>query len=178
MTQITLIGGTPATASRTAALLDAAARHLEMDFTLHILHIRDLDATELLHGQYDGATVKPALETVAASQGIILATPVYKASYTGVLKTFLDVLPANALAGKVILPLVMGASSAHSLVIDYALKPVLAALGAETILRGLYLIDNQYEHEGGRNLRFLASDAEAHFYKALDGFKTALKERA
>ncbi|MNJ38984.1 FMN reductase (NADPH) [compost metagenome] len=65
----------------------------------------------------------------------------YKASYTGVLKTFLDLVPQKGLAGKIILPLFIGGSLAHLLSIDYSLKPVLSSLGARHILGGVYAVD-------------------------------------
>ena len=73
----------------------------------------------------------------------MILTPVYKASFTGVLKTYLDLLPQNSLKNKTILPIVIGGSNGHLLMVDYALKPVLAALGATHILKGTYIVDNQ-----------------------------------
>ena len=63
---------------------------------------------------------------------MVVSTPVYKAAYSGVLKVFLDLLPQFGLAGKVVLPLVTGGTASHVLAIDYALRPVLLALGAST----------------------------------------------
>jgi FMN reductase len=79
---------------------------------------------------------------VEKADAIIVASPVYKASYTGVLKTYLDLLPQKGLAQKIILPLFIGGSIAHLLTIDYALKPVLSVLGARTILAGVYVVDS------------------------------------
>ena len=64
----------------------------------------------------------------AAARGLVIATPVYKAAYSGLLKTFLDLLPQFGLREKVILPLVTGGTPAHVLAIDYALRPVLNSL--------------------------------------------------
>ena len=74
-----------------------------------------------------------------------MATPVYKAAYSGVLKTWLDMLPANALADKAVLPLATGAAPIHALAIDYALTPVLGALGATRSTGGVYLLDSQIQ---------------------------------
>ncbi|MDQ0896682.1 NAD(P)H-dependent oxidoreductase [Paenibacillus sp. V4I7] len=62
-----------------------------------------------------------------------------EASYTGVLKAFLDLLPQKGLECKVVLPLAVGGTISHLLAIDYALKPVLSALGARNILQGVYV---------------------------------------
>jgi FMN reductase len=61
---------------------------------------------------------------------VVVATPVYKAAYSGLLKVFLDVLPQTALKGKLVLPLATGGSPHHMLALDYALRPVLQSLGA------------------------------------------------
>jgi FMN reductase len=65
---------------------------------------------------------------------------VYKAAYTGLLKSFLDLLPQYALAGKTVLPLVTGGTPAHVLTVDYALRPVLASMGAH-VGQGYFLLD-------------------------------------
>ncbi len=64
---------------------------------------------------------------------VVVATPIYKAAYTGGLKALFDILPQSALRGKTVLPLATGGSPAHLLAIDYALKPVLSALGASDL---------------------------------------------
>jgi FMN reductase len=137
MTTILTIGGSPSHPSRSAALLDYCRIQLESrGLTTENITVRDLNAEELIQGRFDGPSLKPAFDQVAAADGIIIATPVYKAAYTGVLKAFFDLLPANALGRKVILPIALGGSLAHSLVIDYALRPVLTAMGASHILHG------------------------------------------
>ena len=75
---------------------------------------------------------------------MLIATPIYKAAYSGVLKSFLDLLPQDALRGKTVLVLGTGGSAGHLLALDYALKPVLAALGARHILDSIYAVDAQF----------------------------------
>ena len=74
-----------------------------------------------------------------------MSTPIYKAAYSGLLKSFLDLLPQDGLRGKVVLPLATGGSSAHLLALDYALKPVLGALGARHILDAVFATDDQFD---------------------------------
>ncbi len=78
----------------------------------------------------------------------------YKAAYSGVLKSLLDLLPKDILSGKSVLPIATGGTIAHLLSIDYALKPVLYAIGARKILNGIYLIDLQLQHNNGREVAF------------------------
>jgi FMN reductase len=80
---------------------------------------------------------------VAQADVIVVATPVYKAAYSGVLKVFLDVLPQDAFKGKTVLPLATGGSQSHMLAVDYALRPVLQSLGAAHILQGIFATDAQ-----------------------------------
>jgi FMN reductase len=80
---------------------------------------------------------------VADASVLVVATPVYKAAYSGVLKVFLDLLPQTALKRKTVLPLATGGSPHHMLALDYALRPVLQSLGAKHILPGIYATDSQ-----------------------------------
>lgn len=145
MSFVVTINGSPAAISRSAGILDYFRAQLNArGIETQPITIRDLPADDLLHGRYDSEAIKAHIALVERADGVILATPVYKAAYTGVLKVFLDMLPANALAGKRILPIVGGAAPNHTLVLDYALKPVLGALGANHIMAGLYTIDSQF----------------------------------
>jgi FMN reductase len=71
-----------------------------------------------------------AIDLASSASVLVLATPVYKGSYTGLLKSFLDVLPHLALAGSVVVPVTMSAAPSHKLLADLHLRPVLAELGA------------------------------------------------
>jgi FMN reductase len=80
---------------------------------------------------------------VAAADVVVLATPLYKVAYSGLLKCFLDLLPRDAFAGKWVWPLATGGSAAHLLAIDHALRPVLDSLGARRLLRTVFATDAQ-----------------------------------
>ena len=71
-----------------------------------------------------------ATETVRSASVLVLATPTYKASYTGLLKLFLDTFPAGSLAGTVVVPLTVAGGPAHRHLADLQLRPVLGELGA------------------------------------------------
>lgn len=78
----------------------------------------------------DQIALADAVDLATSASVLVLATPVYKGSYTGLLKSFLDVLPPHALAGSVVVPVTISASPAHRLLADLHLRPVLAELGA------------------------------------------------
>jgi FMN reductase len=141
---VLLIAGSPSERSRSAALLDAVAQRLQFrDVQVERLHIRELSAQALILADFGHPTISHALGRVAKADVVVVATPVYKAAYSGVLKVFLDLLPQAALAGKTVLPLATGGSPNHMLALDYALRPVLQSLGAKHILSGIYATDAQ-----------------------------------
>jgi FMN reductase len=76
------------------------------------------------------AALDSAIDLASSASVLVLATPVYKGSYTGLLKSFLDVLPHLALAGSVVVPVTISAAPSHKLLADLHLRPVLAELGA------------------------------------------------
>ena len=137
-----LIAGSPSERSRSAALLDAVSQRLHARGALvDRIHIRDLSPQALLLADFGHPTVVAATDQVAKARVLVVATPVYKAAYSGVLKVFLDLLPQTALKGKTVLPLATGGSPHHMLALDYALRPVLQSLGARHILPGIYATD-------------------------------------
>jgi FMN reductase len=89
--------------------------------------------------------VDAAVETVRGLDLVVFASPTYKASYTGLLKVFLDRFPSNALDGVVAVPLMLGAGPGHALAPEVFLRPVLAELGASIPAKALYLIDADHE---------------------------------
>ncbi|RZU00948.1 FMN reductase [Rivibacter subsaxonicus] len=134
--------GSPSSTSRSEAL----ARGVTEALALHEpqwLRLRELPAQALLHADASAPALQAALASVHAASVVLVATPIYKAAYSGLLKTFLDLLPPDALRDKTVLPLATGGSAAHLLAVDYALKPVLAALGARDILDAIYATDAQ-----------------------------------
>ena len=141
---ILLIAGSPSERSRSAALLDAVSLRLSVRGTaVHRLHIRDLSPQALLLADTNHRSIAHAVDQVAEADALVVATPVYKAAYSGVLKVFLDLLPQSALRGKAVLPLATGGSPHHMLALDYDLRPVLQSLGARHILPGVYATDAQ-----------------------------------
>lgn len=101
----------------------------------------------------------------------------YKASFSGALKTLLDVLPERALNHKVVLPIATGGSSAHMLAVDYALKPVLAALKAQEMLHAIFADDGQIAYGENGAAAQLAPALEQRLDDALQHFQQALARR-
>lgn len=151
MLDVVTIAGSPASPSRCAAALDATRDLLDRR-GLHTaaINLRDLPPEALLWARFNDPAIVRAAALVAQARAIVVATPVYKASFSGMLKAFIDLLPSDALADKGVLPIATAGSLAHCLVLEYALKPVLSALGAATFLPAVCLIDSDFVYEGGR----------------------------
>ncbi|HET9959288.1 MAG TPA: NADPH-dependent FMN reductase [Polyangiaceae bacterium] len=144
MTTTLIIAGSPSGTSRTLRVAEAVGKRLtSLGTTVSVLEVRKLPSEALLHAKFDDPALVEAIQQVEAADGIVIATPVYKAAYSGLLKAFLDVLPQFGLRGKVVLPLATGGSLAHVLAIDYALRPVLSSLDAWHVVSGLFLLDRQ-----------------------------------
>jgi FMN reductase len=135
--KIVAVVGNPQTGSRTLAIaralgerladtLDASAATVDLaDFALDIAR-----ASERAQG---------LVAEVSDADVVIACSPTYKATYTGLLKSFLDLFPHQALAGRVAVPVMTGASSAHALAGEVHLRPLLVELGASVPTRALYL---------------------------------------
>jgi FMN reductase len=151
---VLLIGGSPAPQSSTTRFLHHIGERLASHgHQCARLQVRDLPAQALLHGDSDDPAIARALAQVAAADAVIVATPIYKASYTGLLKAFLDLLPQDGLHNKLVLPLATGGSQSHLLALDYALRPVLASLDARFILPSVYATSTQLRWSAEQGLQ-------------------------
>ncbi len=82
---------------------------------------------------------------VAEADVIVAACPTYKATYTGLLKAFLDNYGNNGLAGCRAVPVMVGAAPQHALAPEVHLRPLLVELGASVPSRGLYVLESQMD---------------------------------
>ncbi len=141
---ILLIAGSPTVLSRSTHLLHHVGESLsKRGHQVTRLQVRDLPAQALLHADFSDIDIQVARAQLARADAVVIATPIYKASFSGLLKVFLDLLPQDGLAGKLVLPLATGGSQSHMLALDYALRPVLQALSARHILPSIYATDAQ-----------------------------------
>ncbi|MFC5651508.1 NADPH-dependent FMN reductase [Paenibacillus solisilvae] len=146
MPKVVIISGSPNPISRLNGILNhVEGRLASLGWTVNLLHVAALPAEDLILARFDSPAIVEANNIVAEADAVVIASPVYKAAYTGVLKTYLDLLPQKGLEGKVVLPLFIGGTIAHLLAIDYALKPVLSALYSRHITAGVYTVDTQIQ---------------------------------
>ena len=138
--RVAVVVGNPKARSRTyEAALSLADRLGGADLVVDLAD----HAGELF--DWGSETVGALVEEVAASLVVIVASPTYKGTYTGLLKAFLDRFPHQGLGGVTAVPLMLGASPAHTLAVDHGLRPLLVELGASVPTSGLYVIDARHQ---------------------------------
>ncbi len=141
--------------SSTRLLADrlAAATAERTPAEVQVVELRDL-AVEIAHtftNGFPGRNLAAAFDAVAAADGLIVVTPVFSASYSGLFKSFFDALSVtdeDALAGKPVLLGATGGTARHSLVLDHALRPLFAYLKAVVVPTGVYAASEDWGAEG------------------------------
>jgi FMN reductase len=142
MASVVALSGSPSSPSKTTTLVSLVADRLRAEgHDVTVVQVRDLPPGPLLAADTRHPEISDLIATIAAADALVVASPVYKASYTGLLKALIDLLPQFALADKSVLPLLTGGSPAHVLALDYALRPVLVALGAAHVSQGWFVLD-------------------------------------
>ena len=140
------ISGSPSPRSKSRALLEAALREFaDRGVSARLVDLALLPADGLL-GRRRTSEIDEALASVSQATMIVASTPVYRATYSGLLKVFFDLLPLNGLVGKTAIPIATGGSPAHQLVIDHGLRPLFASVGAVTTPTGVYGTDSAFEN--------------------------------
>lgn len=137
-------------ADRLAAATVDALRARGDDATVEVVelrsHARDL-ADNLVTG-FANESLRAAVDTVAGADGLIAVTPIFSASFSGLFKTFFDVLDRDALVGT---PVLLGATAGtarHSLVLEHAVRPLFAYLRAVTVPTGVFAASEDWAGAG------------------------------
>ncbi|MEV7090682.1 NADPH-dependent FMN reductase [Streptomyces sp. NPDC093085] len=175
MATILSVSGSPSPTSRTGRLLRHLDRRLAAQGHRVIpFDVRTLPPEALLGADFGHPEIVAARKLFEEADGVVIGTPVYKAAYSGLLKSLLDLLPQYALAGKTVLPLATGGTTAHVLAIDYALRPVLSSMGAAHIVQGWFVLDRHItvaEEDGSVSVD---ETARASLDRVVDQFARAL----
>ncbi|WP_324786440.1 FMN reductase [Streptomyces sp. H51] len=138
--------------SSTRLLADrlAAAVGRQAPADVRVVELREL-AVEIAHhltNGFPGRNLAAALEAVTDADALIAVTPVFSASYSGLFKSFFDVLDRDALTGTPVLIAATGGSARHSLVLEHALRPLFAHLRALIVPTGVYAASEDWGAEG------------------------------
>jgi len=142
--KVSIVVGNPKPRSRTLQVAHTFAEQL-LRHAEHEIEVIDLveHVDELL--QWPSASMDELTSVVASSDLVIFASPTYKATYTGLLKAFLDRYPADGLTGVTAIPLLTGADLSHSMGPTVNFAPLLMDLGATVPGRGIYFVISQMD---------------------------------
>jgi len=156
---VTTLIGNPRTGSRTrTAALRLAHRIAEETGTPHPARTGNGErAAEIDLAGFGPSLLEPgppapvarALDAVRGTDLLVVASPTYKATYTGLLKVFADLLPSGALGGVTAVPVLVMASPAHAFAVDAHLRPLLLELGADVPAPGLALLQDDIDADPG-----------------------------
>ena len=156
--------GVPSSSRLLADQLAAAAeRRLAgagYDVKLDVVELRDL-AVDIANNFVTGYAAPRLAEVIAgveASDGIIAVSPVFSASYSGLFKSFIDVLDPKSLDGKAVLLGATGGTDRHQMVLDYAMRPLFSYLRTRTAATGRFRRPPGLGKHGRRRLAPLVAD--------------------
>ncbi|MFE0922508.1 MULTISPECIES: FMN reductase [Streptomyces] len=138
--------------SSTRLLADrlAAATGRQADVDVEVVELRELavEIAQNLTNGFPGRRLAAAIDAVTSADGLIVVTPVFSASYSGLFKSFFDVIDKDALTGMPVLIAATGGTARHSLVLDHALRPLFAHLKAVVVPTGVYAASEDWGAEG------------------------------
>ncbi|WP_369258804.1 FMN reductase [Geodermatophilus amargosae] len=122
-------------ADRLTTAAVAALRERGEDATVEVVELREhaRDVADAFVTGFPNAALRAAVETVTGADAVIAATPVFTASYSGLFKSFVDVLDKDALTGTPVLLAATAGTARHSLVLEHAMRPLFAHLRAVTV---------------------------------------------
>ena len=131
------------------------AAHQGQQVQMVTIEIRELaqDITNNLLTGFPSAALQTAIDTVTSADAVIAVTPVFSASYSGLFKSFFDVLDPKSLIGTPVLIAATGGSARHSLVLDYAMRPLFSYLKATIVGTGVFAATADFgSDDAGRSL--------------------------
>lgn len=137
-----VVVGNPKPASRTLSAATHVARELSGGEPDLVVDLATLGASLL---DWGSAEVTELVAKVGGADVVVVASPTYKGTYTGLLKLFLDRFAGGTGLRGLAVPLLLGAGPGHALAPELTLRPVLTELGATVPGRGLFVLDSQYD---------------------------------
>lgn len=153
MTRLAVVSAGLSVPSSTRLLADRLA-----SATVEALSEADVDVIELrplahaladhLVTGFPSGELAEAIEKLRAADGLIVVTPVFAASYSGLFKTFFDVLEPELLDGKPVLVAATAGTARHSLVLEHALRPLFSYLHAVVVPTGVFAATDDFGDSG------------------------------
>lgn len=135
---VTVLVGNPRPRSRTREVAEAVAGRIVERIGAQGSRTIDLCGYSGSMFTWPDETIAELNDQVAHSDVVVVASPTYKAAYTGLLKAFLDRYPSNGLDGVTAIPVMTGSAAEHAMAVDTSLRPLLVELGASVPTSGLF----------------------------------------
>lgn len=147
--RVTAVSGSPKVPSRTTSIINELTRRLaeKVEIDLHLIELSEI-GKELGSASYDNIpnTLKHHIDAIEQSDLLIVATPVYRASYTGLFKHLFDLVHHESLFDTPVLLAATGGSERHALVIDHQLRPLFSFFQSLTLPIGVYATEADFEN--------------------------------
>lgn len=148
MSQLSIVGvaGSPTSTSSTRRLIVETVERVakQTGATPTIIDVADTGALKTLSRAEGDPKLESALRAVETADLLVVGSPVYKGSYTGIFKHFIDFVDYRALIGTPVALLATGGSDRHALVIEHQLRPLFAFFQAHVLGTGLFLTSNEF----------------------------------
>lgn len=138
--RIVAVAGSLSNQSTTATVAEVALQAVTSLGDTSLIRLSEIPAETLFSGDRSDPVFERSVRTLGEADGVILATPIYKASMSGLMKMFLDHLPQYGLAGKTVWPIATGGSIAHALALDFAVRPILQSMGPRLIIQSFFVV--------------------------------------
>lgn len=147
MPKIVAIAGSPIPGSRTRSLVAEVQERIaqEVGGNTILIDIADLLSCLMVRSRDEAAPkLDYALQSVEQADLLVVGSPVYNGSYTGLFKHFVDLVDYKSLTGVPVALLATGGSDRHALVIDHQLRPLFGFFNAHTLPTGVFLSDGSF----------------------------------
>jgi FMN reductase len=173
MTKLAIVSGglrepssTRLLADRITSAVEAALADRNLTMTASVIELRPLGRSiiDAMLAGFAPPDLESAFETVADADGVIAVTPAFNASFSGLFKSFFDVLPEEALSDMPVLIAATGGTERHSLVLEHALRPMFSYLHAVVSPTGVYAATDDFGGQRG------SVDLSERIRKAADDF--------
>ncbi len=165
MTSLVVVSAGLSVPSSTRLLADrlaAATAELVDELAVTNIELRDLahPLTDHLLTGFPDEALATAIDAVRRADALIVVTPVFSASYSGLFKTFFDVLEEGTLDGKPVLVAATAGTARHSLVLEHALRPLFSYLRAVVVPTGVFAATEDFGNDSGLQTRIARAAGE------------------
>ncbi|AWB90903.1 CE1759 family FMN reductase [Aeromicrobium chenweiae] len=177
MTRVVAISSGLSDPSSTRMLADRIVESIGRqsgDVSVEVVSLRELahDITDASLMGFASPRLQDVIDKVVAADGLVIAVPIFKASYPGLFKSFVDALDSDVLIGKPVLLAASGGTARHSLAIDHSLRPLMAYMQALVVPTGVFASPYDWGTDGSDALGARIDRAAGELVSLLKGAGT------